>query len=116
MGIIRVNGIRLYAYHGCLKEEAKIGTEYEVNVVLHTNFDEAAKMDDLTKTIDYVTVNEIVERQVAIRSKLIEHVAQRIINELKETFTTLEKVSVSVAKINPPINGNVASVAVELEG
>ena len=116
MGIIRVNDIRLYAYHGCLPEEGKIGGNYVVDVVLHTDFSEAAQTDDLTKTIDYCEVNDIVEKEMAVRSKLIEHVAQRILNQLKARFADLEKAAVTVTKIKPPINGNVGDVQVTVEG
>ncbi len=116
MHIIEVNGIKVYAHHGCMEEEAIIGGHYVVDVVLHTDFTEAAATDDLTKTIDYVAVNAIVEEEMAIRAKLIEHVGQRILNRLKATFSTLEHAEVKVTKINPPINGNVANVAVVLVG
>jgi 7,8-dihydroneopterin aldolase/epimerase/oxygenase len=112
MNKILVEGIRLYAYHGCLNEEALIGAEYEVNVLMDTDFSEAAQTDDLTQTVDYVTVYNIVKQEMAVRSKLLEHVAQRIIDKLKKEFTTLQQVEVKVTKINPPMNGNVERVSV----
>lgn len=114
MGIIRVEGIRLYAFHGCLPEEAKIGSEYIVDVVIETDFSEAAKNDDLSKTIDYLTVFGIVKEQMAIRSKLIEHVAKRISDKLKSTLPAIQKLEVTVTKINPPVNGAVGSTSVTL--
>jgi len=112
MNKILVEGIKLYAYHGCLEEEAVIGNEYIIDIVLETDFTEAAQTDDLSKTIDYVIVYNIVKAQMAIRSKLIEHVAQRILNELKKEFATLKKTEVKVTKINPPMNGHVERVSV----
>lgn len=109
---IIVEGINVFAYHGCLLEEAKIGTHYTVDVVMETDFSEAAKTDDLTKTIDYVIVYNIVKEQMAIRSKLIEQVGQRIIDKLKQEFSTLHKVEVKVTKHNPPMNGNVEKVSI----
>jgi 7,8-dihydroneopterin aldolase/epimerase/oxygenase len=109
---ITVEGIKVYAYHGCLEEEGKIGTNYIVDVTMETDFTEAAKTDDLNKTIDYVTVYNIVKEQMAIRSKLIEHVGQRIITELKKTLNGLNKVEVKVTKLNPPMNGNVERVSI----
>jgi dihydroneopterin aldolase len=109
---ITVEGIKVYAYHGCLEEESKIGTNYTVDVLMETDFSEAAKTDDLEKTIDYVIVYTIVKTQMAIRSKLIEQVGQRIVDELKKQFDTLKKVEVKVTKINPPMNGNVERVSI----
>jgi dihydroneopterin aldolase len=113
---IIVEGIKLFAYHGCLEEEAKIGTHYTIDVWMETDFSEAAEKDDLTKTIDYVTVYDIVKKQMAIRSKLIEQVGQRIVDELKSEFNTLHKLEVKVTKHNPPMNGNVEKVSIVIAG
>lgn len=109
---ILVEGINVYAYHGCLDEEGKIGSHYIVNVTMKTDFTEAAKTDDLSKTIDYVIVYRIVKEEMAIRAKLIEEVAQRIVNRLKKDFHTLQQVEVKVTKLNPPMNGHVDQVSV----
>ena len=112
MNKILVEGIKIYAYHGCLEEEGKIGANYVIDVTMETDFSEAAKTDNLKKTIDYVAVYDIVKAQMAIRSKLIEQVGQRIVDELKKQFSTLKKVEVKVAKLNPPMNGNVEKVSI----
>ena len=109
---IEIEGIKVYAYHGCLAEEGKIGANYIVDVTLEINFTIAALNDDLSKTIDYVTVYDIVKAQMAIRSNLIEHVCQRIVTELKKEFPALKKLEVKVSKLNPPMNGNVEKVSV----
>jgi dihydroneopterin aldolase len=109
---ILVEGIKIYAYHGCLEEEGKIGTNYIVDVTIETDFTEAAKTDDLSKTVDYVIVYNIVKAEMAIRSKLIEQVGQRIIDELKKELKGLKKVEVKVTKLNPPMNGNVERVSI----
>ena len=112
MNKIIVEGINLYCYHGCLDEEAVIGANYIVNVIMETDFTEASKTDDLSKTIDYVTVYNIVKAEMAIRSKLIETVGQRIINHLKNEFNTLKNLEVKITKLNPPMNGNVEKVSI----
>jgi dihydroneopterin aldolase len=109
---IEVNGIKLFAFHGCLPEEGKIGGHYTVDVMLNTDFAEGAQQDDLSKTIDYVDVNRIVTEEMAIRSKLIEHVGQRIVNRLKKELPAIDGVRVRVVKHCPPINGDVENVAI----
>ena len=109
---ILVEGINVYAYHGCLEEEGIIGCNYIVNVTMQTDFTEAAKTDELSKTIDYVVVYQIAKEEMAIRAKLIEEVAQRIVNRLKKEFKMLQKVEVKVTKLNPPMNGDVDRVSV----
>lgn len=111
MNRIEVNGIKLYAYHGCLKEEGAIGGHYIVDVVIDTDFSIAAETDELSKTVDYVDINRIVKEEMAIRSKLIEHVGRRIIERIKG-LNNVESVLVKVTKISPPINGDVNNVAI----
>jgi len=77
---IHVRGIRCYAYHGCMEEEARIGGHYTVDVAIDTDFSKAAASDELIDTVDYCAVQQIVEEEMAIRSKLIEHVGQRIVS------------------------------------
>lgn len=114
MGLIKVNNIRLYAYHGCLEEEAKIGAEYRVDVSVKANLEKSSKTDDLADTVDYVHLNQIVKEEMAVRSKLLEEVAQRILSRFFKELRMVKKARVSVAKINPPIGGNVEEVVVLL--
>lgn len=113
---IEVNGIKLYAFHGCLEEEARIGGHYVVDVTIVTDFSEAANTDDLSKTVDYVYVNAIVKEEMAIRSKLIETVGQRIFSRIKNELKGVFELSVKIKKLSPPINGDVDSVAIVIEG
>ncbi len=113
--IVEVNGIKLYAFHGCLPEEEKIGGNYIVDIYVETDFSEAAHTDELSKTVDYVDINRIVKREMAIRSKLIEHVGQRIFIEIKKEVKNVDFLRVKVTKMCPPINGDVNNVAIIIE-
>jgi dihydroneopterin aldolase len=112
---IFVEGIKCYAYHGCLDEEARIGGNYIIDVELLTDFSQAALHDTLADTIDYVQVNEIVHAEMAIRSKLIEQVGQRIVNRLQKELNGILALKVKITKICPPINGDVNAVAISIE-
>jgi dihydroneopterin aldolase len=116
MGTISVNGIRLRAYHGCLPEEGIIGGEYVVDIMIDTDFSKAAQTDELHDTVDYCVVFDCVKEEMAIRSKLIEHVAQRIVNALRKKYADVKTFSVTVTKIVPPMNGAVDHVSVTVEG
>lgn len=113
--IIEVNGIELYAHHGCMDEEGRIGGHYVVNVYMEVNFLEAALTDNLYKTVDYCDVNKIVEEEMAIRSLLIEHVGKRIVDRIKQLDHDFIKLRVKIIKKSPPINGNVDHVAIVIE-
>ncbi len=109
---IEVNGIKLYGFHGCLEEEGLIGGNYVVDISLTTDFQVAAETDTLENTIDYVIVNQIVKKEMAIRSKLIEHVGHRILLGLKNSIENMHAVRIKITKICPPINGDVDNVAI----
>jgi dihydroneopterin aldolase len=96
-------------------EEAVLGGKYIVDVSLKTDFSKAAATDELIDTIDYVRVKEIVEDEMAIRSKLIEHVGQRIVNHFKTEFPMMISAKVKVRKLNPPIQGFVKEVSITIE-
>jgi 7,8-dihydroneopterin aldolase/epimerase/oxygenase len=112
---INIRGIRIYAFHGCLPEEAIIGGDYVVNIALKGDFSKAASNDKLEDTIDYVDVYKIVKREMGIRSNLIEPVAKRIAENLKRSFPSVKNLSVEVVKKNPPIGGEVDEVSVVVE-
>ncbi|WP_297760230.1 dihydroneopterin aldolase [uncultured Muriicola sp.] len=112
MDTITLNNIKLYAYHGCLEEEARIGSEYRVDVVVKADLRKAASTDSLKDTADYVLINHIVKEEMKIPSKLLEHVARRIADRILKEIGLVTKGKISVSKINPPIRGDVSSVSV----
>jgi dihydroneopterin aldolase len=114
MGIIRVKNIRVYAYHGCLIEEGKIGSDYRVDLTIKANLKKSANTDELSDTVDYVHLNRIVKKEMGIRSKLLEHVAKRILDRIIDEIPLVTKADVAVSKLNPPIGGNVAMVTIEM--
>ena len=115
MGIIRVENIRVYAYHGCLPEETKIGSDYIVNLEVEANLKPSAVSDALDDTVDYVLLNHIVKQEMAKPSKLLEAVASRIIQRILNESSLVKKVVVSVSKLNPPIGGDVERVTIKME-
>ena len=115
MGKIYLKNIRLYAYHGCMDEEKKIGSDYVVNIVVDTDINLSSKTDSLKDTVDYVALHTIVKTEMKQIAKLLEHVADRIIKRILMEFPEVNKAKVKVAKKNPPIGGNVEEVAVKRE-
>lgn len=114
MGTIKVNNIKLYANHGCLEEESKIGSWYRVDVSVKADLKKSSKTDNLNDTVDYVHLNYIVKQEMAKRSKLLEEVAQRILDRFFKEIKMIQKAKVTVSKINPPIGGNVEEVVIVL--
>lgn len=112
MHSIILNNIKIYTNHGCLPEEAAIGSEYRVDLEVFADLSLSASSDQLQDTVDYVSLNRIVKQEMSKRSQLLEHVNHRIITRILNEEPLVQKVKVSIAKINPPIGGDVTSVVV----
>ena len=115
MSIIRLKNIKIYAFHGCMEEEGMIGSDYLVNLSVKSNLDKAAKSDRLSDTIDYVLLQKIVKDEMAVRSKLLEHVGFRIIESIFNKVPLARSIKVTVSKLNPPIGGDVEEVSVTMK-
>ncbi|WP_353777137.1 dihydroneopterin aldolase [Winogradskyella sp. 3972H.M.0a.05] len=114
MGTIILENIRLYAYHGCLPEETKIGSDYRVDLEVKGDLGLSSKSDALEDTIDYVFLNRVIAEEMAITSKLLETVAKRILGRIISEHEMVKKATVSVSKLNPPIGGDVQSVTIKM--
>lgn len=112
MGTIKISNIRVYAYHGCLVEEGKIGSDYRIDLSVKTNLKPSAKTDQLTDTVDYVHLNKIVKEEMAVRTKLLETVTDLILDRILIELPLVNKVKIKVSKLNPPIGGNVEMVSI----
>ena len=113
---ILLEKMRFHAFHGVMPEETIVGGEYEVSIALDTDFSKAMETDDLEGTINYAIVFDLVRQEMHIPSKLIEHVAGRIMKSVKQNFPQIEAIEVRVSKLNPPVNGDMAQATVVVNG
>ena len=103
---------REYAYHGCMDEEAIIGSDYLINCSVWADLLPSAQSDTLADTVDYVAIRVIITEEMAIRSALLETVVQRICQRIFTDLPQAQRCSVKCCKLNPPIDGDVAAVCV----
>lgn len=115
MSKIFLEDVKIYAYHGVLPEENIIGTYYILNVEIHTDLWDAAASDDLNDTISYADINEIIHDEMKIQSKLLEHVAGRIITKINEKFSQISYIKLRITKTSPPMKGEMKGASIELE-
>ena len=114
MGIVKVENIRVFSYHGCLKEETKIGSDYRVDLEIKANLQKSAKSDVLKHTVDYVFLNRIVREEMLKPTHLLETVAKRILIRILKEAPKVKKATVWVSKLNPPIGGDVEKVTIKM--
>jgi len=115
MGLITVEGIRVFAYHGHLPEEAVLGGHFIVNVWVEADTVEVEKTDDINHTVDYVKIIAIVKEQMEIRSNMIEHPAKRIVDAILP-LNKVQRVTVELEKVLPPIDATFDKISVTAEG
>ncbi|MCK7589492.1 dihydroneopterin aldolase [Subsaxibacter sp. CAU 1640] len=114
MGIIKVENIRVFAHHGCLTEETKIGSDYRVDLKVNADFQASAISDLLSDTVDYVFLNRIVREEMVKPTHLLETVAKRIVTRILNEEKKVQKVTVKISKLNPPIGGDVEMVTIKM--
>lgn len=116
MGLIRIEGMEFYAFHGHYQEEQKVGNRFLVDLVMETDMTKPSESDSLKDAVNYQAAYEIVKKQMEKKSYLLENIAGRILSAIHAELDGVKKVVVKVSKLNPPIGGKISSVSVELEG
>lgn len=111
---IFLKDICCYAYHGVAPQENIIGNEYIINLKLKVNISRAMQTDDVVDTVNYAEIHEAVKAEMAIPSKLLEHVCGRIVEKLFERFPDIEEIELRLSKRNPPMGADIDAAGVEL--
>ena len=111
---IYLRNVRFHAFHGVLPQEGIVGNDYLVNLVLDYDFSSAMKTDDLQGTLNYAEVYQKVKEEMEVPSKLLEHVAGRIAHRLFSDFPEIQKLQLSITKVNPPMGADSDGAGVEV--
>jgi len=112
---IYLDEMRFYAYHGVMEQERLVGGEYSVSLTVEADLSEAVRTDDVADTINYAALYEVVKSEMAVPSKLLEHVAGRIGRRAMETFERITTLTIKVTKLNPPMGADSKGASVELK-
>ncbi len=112
---ILIEDLKIFAKHGVLQEENVVGTYYLVNLEIEANIWKASQTDALEDTINYAEINEIIHQEMAIPSKLLEHVIGRIFSKLEQNFPQITAMKIKLTKVNPPMKGEMKGVSIEME-
>lgn len=111
---IYLRNVRFHAFHGVLPQERIVGNDYLVNLVLDYDFSSAMQTDDLQGTLNYAEVYQKVREEMVVPSKLLEHVAGRIAHRLFSDFPEIQKLQLSITKVNPPMGADSDGAGVEV--
>ncbi|MEG1909799.1 MAG: dihydroneopterin aldolase [Bacteroidales bacterium] len=113
--IIALENMEFYAYHGCFTEERQIGTHFRIDLWMEVDTTLAQKNDTLNDTVNYVAIYQDLKEQMMISSKLIEHVAARILDTIHAKYPMVQHSEIKVSKLNPPLGEKIGCVSVRLK-
>ncbi|MGL4853138.1 MAG: dihydroneopterin aldolase [Phocaeicola sp.] len=111
---IHLEGIKLYGYHGVGAQETVVGSYFYIDLRVKNDFSQAATTDELTHTISYAEIFDVVKECMKVPSLLLENLAYKIAKQLFDTFSTIEEIEIKVSKENPPMGGESQKVGVEI--
>lgn len=112
---IELKTMRFYAYHGVSPQETLVGNSFIVDLIISAPIVQATLTDNLSDTINYAEIYELVKQEMSIPSKLLEHVAGRILKALKTQFPQINAIDIKVSKLNPPFGADMHSASVVLQ-
>jgi dihydroneopterin aldolase len=104
-GKIALEGLEFHAYHGVYPHERDSGNWFEVDIAVETDFTKGAQKDELSGTVNYETLFSLIKEEMEKPSKLLETVAENIVNSVLEQLLPVEKIELKISKLNPPIGG-----------
>lgn len=114
IGKVELEGLEFHAFHGLYPHERESGNWFEVDISVETDFSEAAATDELSGTVNYEVLFRIVKDEMDKPSKLLETVAEKIVNDVLIQLPAALTVSLKISKLNPPIGGKVKKATIRL--
>jgi dihydroneopterin aldolase len=113
-GRVELEGLEFHAFHGVYPHERASGNWFEVDIAVETDFSRAAATDELAGTVNYETIFQIVKAEMEQPSKLLETVAEKIVQDVLFNLPAALSVDLKISKINPPIGGKCKKATISL--
>ena len=111
---ILLEKLRFKAFHGVLPQERRVGGDFVVTLRIGYPWQRAMQTDDVGDTLDYAAVYQVVSREMAQPSRLLEHVAGRVASALLTTFPAISSIDLWLKKLTPPMGADSEGAGVEL--
>jgi dihydroneopterin aldolase len=111
---IRLEGLHFRALHGVMPQERQVGGDFLVTLRVGYPLATAMVSDDVKDTLDYAALYRLVEREMLLPSKLLEHVAGRIAEAIEKAFPQVSSIDLTLTKQNPPMGADCQGASVEV--
>lgn len=112
---IQLRDVLIYANHGVMSEEAVTGNQYRVNVRLRISAFADPEDDDLSSTVSYADVYELLSKNMNRRARLLETVALRFAQDVRDKWPAVKSGVIEIVKTVPPIPGMIGEAGIKLE-
>lgn len=116
MAQLVLKDMEFYAFHGHYPEEQIVGGKYKIDLIFETDTVQAEASDDLSDTVDYSRIYEIIRQEMANPAKIMEHLARRILDAVMNNINGIGNITLRLSKMNPPVGGKMESFQIVLKG
>lgn len=111
---ITLRQVRFHAFHGVMPQERQVGADFLLDVRVGYPLAQAMRSDEVGDTLNYATLYDLVVREMQQPSKLLEHVAGRMVEAISQTFPQVISVDLEFTKLNPPMGADCEGASVEV--
>ena len=111
---VTLREVRFHAFHGVMPQERKVGADFTVTLRVKADLSRPVFSDNVDDTLNYAALYDVLKREMAQPSRLLEHVAGRIGQAVFDSFPQVETADVTLTKLNPPMGADSEGAAVEL--
>ena len=111
---ITLRNVRFHAFHGVMPQESRVGADFLVNLRVGFPLEKAMQSDEIGDTLNYAELYALVKAEMAVPSKLLEHVAGRIVSAIEKRYPQVASIDLELTKQNPPMGADCDGAAVEI--
>ena len=113
-GFVFLKDVRFHAFHGVMPQERMVGADFLVNLRIGYPLAKAMETDGIGDTLNYAETYALVEKEMKQPSKLLEHVAGRIVQSISRRFPLVTSIDLTLMKQNPPMGADAEGAGVEI--
>lgn len=111
---IHLRQVRFHAFHGVLSQERQVGADFVLDLKVGYSLEQAMQSDEVTDTLNYAALYDLVAHEMQQPSKLLEHVAGRMAEAIGKTFPQVTSIDLELIKLNPPMGADCEGASVEI--
>ena len=111
---ICLRNVRFHAFHGVMPQESRVGADFLINLRVGYPIVKAMQSDEVGDTLNYAELYDLVKAEMAVPSKLLEHVVGRIVMAIEKCFPQVTSIDLELTKQNPPMGADCDGAGVEI--